>query len=45
MTFIKFIMIMFTQSTAVVRKYLNGKLKYFVCYNFSEVAQDSLRIP
>jgi len=28
-------MILFTQSTAVLHKYLNDELKYFVCYNFS----------
>jgi len=27
-------MILFTQSTAVLHKYLNDALKYFVCYNF-----------
>jgi len=30
-----FLMILFTQSTAVLHKYLNDELKYFVCYNFS----------
>jgi len=29
------LMILFTQSTAVLHKYLNDELKYFVCYNFS----------
>jgi len=29
------LMILFIQSTAVLQKYLNYKLNYFVCYNFS----------
>ena len=29
------LVILFTQSTAVLHKYLNDELKYFVCYNFS----------
>jgi len=29
------LMILFTQSTAVLHKYLNDELKYFVCDNFS----------
>jgi len=29
------LIILFTQSTAVLHKYLNDELKYFVCYNFS----------
>jgi len=37
-------MILFTQSTAVLHKYLNDELKYFVTI-FPEVAQNSLRIP
>jgi len=31
----KILMILITQSTAVLHKYLNDELKYFVCYNFS----------
>ena len=29
------LMILFTQSAAVLHKYLNDELKHFVCYNFS----------
>ena len=32
----KIVMIMFTQSTAVLRNYLHGELNYFACYNFSQ---------
>jgi len=42
MTFIKvncyseiIILILFTQSTAVLHRYLNDELKNFLCYNFS----------
>jgi len=43
-------MIQFTQSTAVLHKYLNDELKYFVCYNFSlrritEFPENSLSVP
>jgi len=41
------LMILFTQSTAVLHRYLNDELKYFVCYNFSLRlhAQNSLSFP
>ena len=39
-------MILFTQSTAVLHKYLNDELKIFCLLQFfPEVAQNSLKIP
>jgi len=42
----KILMILFTQSTAVLHKYLNDELKiHCLLQFFPEVAQNSLRIP
>ena len=46
MTFIKGLMILFTESTAVLHKYLNNELEILCLLQFfPEVAQNSLRIP